>query len=189
VDIHVATPYGVSSHLAIPLNCCSTTCQPTTPKSGFAWDPLPQELIGYIEYEDKTDAGKVKEFHFEDSAANPKKLTIKDSSDIPDAAKVKEAVLVLRLTGAAPAGQNKPFDSTKQLPVTFSDGHFDLLLSALQGLVGDVLKQNLGQSQGLTEISVNAYILPGDGKYDGATPLSNVLKIKLLPPKAATAPK
>ena len=186
VDIHVATPYGVSSHLAIPLNCCAVSCPPKTPTaSGFAWVAFPQEPVANVVYDDK---GALTGFNLESPL--PPSL-VKDNNDIPNGLRLKKALFVARITWTSSTGQNVSND-TAPLQIGFDDKGqplvpADKLSESILKALGN-LQYGFGKDLNVTEISLSGYLAPGDGSADSVTALTNILKVKLAVSKGKGQP-
>lgn len=195
VDIHVATPYGISNHLLVPLYK-----EPSTDSStGFAWDA--PAAVGYVKYDPSN--GKAAEFRFEANSSDP--LSIDDKTKFPQSLMPKKAYLVAQVSGLTTGGQTVALGSTNPIEVVWNGGQkkwqcplLGPLPAAFEGQIERVLQANLGKSQNVASLQIVGFVnsdrqLGVAWNHQGATgldgtpivKLTNVMQVALKPVDAA----
>lgn len=170
VDVHVATPYGVSRHLEIPL-IPETRSAESKKGSGYAWEE-PPSFVARVQYD---ECGRVKNFCFETA---PKELKIKDNTNTPPAFRDAEGELVVAFAGETEDKSVLQLPGTTRIVMVGKDKKVDV--RKLSCAIIDKLKGEISQSQGLVKVEGTAIIR---FKNDALPtfPLDNKLSIKVLP--------
>jgi hypothetical protein len=176
VDVHIATPYGVTSHLLIP--AIGAPPPPAKATSGYSWK-APTSLVAYVSYNEK---GQVATFEFEPAGLNPPKIVDANTTQ-PNVFSLGKSQLVLRLTATGTSGTATSLGDTDPIgELTFTKREAEVKLDDFTARIKKQLTDKVGLSQGLTELSVAGYLSVGDPSTTGTTRvLDNAITIKVLP--------
>jgi hypothetical protein len=162
VDIHVATPYGVSNHLLVPAIAPPAAATADEVKK-TATDIVNQKLLSRFEWKEKElhahlfyDCnGKVCRFSFEENALN-----ISDKSDFPDELRSPFARLMLKLVAVDKGGKQQAIKTIIPIdPLEFKNGNGGVhILDRLQGPVETAVKAGLFESFGAVRLEIVGYL-------------------------------
>jgi hypothetical protein len=182
VDVHVATPYGVSAHLAIPVLC--DTKAPGAPAYGYKVDEKTKSVKVTYKFESVGD--KAKGIYIPVLAATGLDanavLRIAWDEATGSALKKVQATFEFKVgpkTVTIPEGAT-PFE------LLASDGFFEIKADQLKGMVEALLKQLEGQGYSPAKLlpasveSATIKLKPVPPLTDGKTPTHAVKEVPLL---------
>ena len=142
VDIHVATPYGVTQHLQVP-----TTVDAAPAQSGFSIVGASADQRAGVTYDKDNKVSEVK--------LSPTGITfsITNQSLAPFAAELAEAKLKWSLTGISSSGAEVNFkESTVGTTVTFTNKLGPVTLNSVQAKVTELLVGAMTKEQDIRRI-------------------------------------
>jgi hypothetical protein len=169
VDVHIATPYGVTQHLLIP----AIAGKGPSVASGYQWSPF-VDVTGVISLKkDKTFDNAV--FTLPDGL---KELAVVNNSAVPDADAPKSASLVLRLTKLQD-GTTVPFGNADPIDLTFANRRAPVTLDALTAAVKKLPWADLAAGTDAKVLLVNGKLTIGKDASAVSLPLDNVLRFQI----------
>ena len=156
IDVHVATPYGVSNHLLIPALAASAP-QPevadSTPKEGFSWTTASYKagvspIVG---------TSKAPYFHFQYLGSSPTAPSIKNAFKHP----TPPSGVFVAIVQAD--NKSKPYGQTPEFPVARKRnnlviGQYDAQQLSLADEIKSMVEQQLRYEEVPTTITVTGFL-------------------------------